>query len=156
MTQVPRVEFPVWDVAEQPLPLPLAYSSMESGGSTFAVGLTRGTYPEEGVGVSVWSFAPSALEEFPHWPLEHAALAFAAPLATAEGISTREAVERIRDILREGSAATLEVDGTVVAAAIYQIHGDWQVVVSTEPGIPVAVACSGRELPSGLRIVQPE
>ncbi|MDG4801699.1 hypothetical protein [Micromonospora sp. WMMD980] len=150
MTQVPRVSFTVWDVDEAS-PLPPEVSTIRVHAVTVAVGLTRGADPGEGAGVTVWSFAPRTSDEYPGWLKHHAAMAFVAPYAAALGVSQHEASDRVNVAMREGEPTTLTVDGAPVTAAVYRLHGDWRVTASTEPGVPLAVASSGREHPASFR-----
>ncbi|MFC4148042.1 hypothetical protein ACFO0M_17440 [Micromonospora mangrovi] len=149
--QAPQVDFTVWDVDEHPPMSPLEVSTLDAGtGTPNAVGLTRGANPGEGPGVTVWSFAPQAIEQFPLWLTQHAAMAFVAPYAAAVGVTHREATDRIRLLLKEGEPTTLTVDGSPVAAVAYQLHDDWQAIASRDPAVPVTVACSGRDRPAAL------
>ncbi|MGC4770961.1 hypothetical protein ACLQ25_18555 [Micromonospora sp. DT44] len=148
--RLPRVEFPVWDLSEHPSLSPLDFAIVEGDNGTTAVGLSRGAALGAGEGVMIWSFAPSVTQRFPLWPLQHAAMAFVAPLAAAAGITHRQAVERITHCLEDAEPATLDVDGQEVPATACSLYADWRVAASTAASVPVAVASSGRDLPTIL------
>lgn len=153
--QAPRVSFAVWDEDTSSPLVPLQFATIKDGtGELVAVGVTRGVDPGYGPAMQVWSFSPRVTHEYPRWPLEHAAMAFVAPLAKAEGVRHREAVVRITAGLEGGEPASLVVDGETVGAVLFTLYRDWRVAASADPQVPVAVLSSGRELPTVLRVIR--
>ncbi|MEU5941391.1 hypothetical protein ABZ807_19905 [Micromonospora sp. NPDC047548] len=81
-------------------------------------------------------------------------MSFVAPYAAVLGVSHKQAVERINFHLETGELARLVVDNQAVAALAFTLHGDWQVIASTDPSAPVALASSGRDRPTLLRAAE--
>ena len=138
----PRVQFPVWDVAESHALMPTRISSVLDGRSAIqGIGLHRGASLSDGSAIATFSFGDLSPEGDELWPARHCALSFADGIMRRQGVSPEEAVDQLSNLISSPTRSTLlRLAEKELSFFIYDVsESDWIAApVDREAGIYVA------------------